>query len=78
MTSSYVAMALLAGLVLGWVTGRRYQRAHRAWFEYRTTKKTLTTLRSVAWGLTRPAAGFVVFALVVAGYALYLAASGGS
>jgi hypothetical protein len=67
-------MTLLGGLVLGWLTGRRFQRAHRAWIEYRTTKNSLTTLRTVAWGMTRPAAGFAVAAVVVATYALYLIA----
>ncbi|MGH3657277.1 MAG: hypothetical protein ACRDUA_11505 [Micromonosporaceae bacterium] len=70
--SSFIAMAVVGGLVLGWLTGRRFQRAHRAWFEYRTTKNSLATLRTVAWALTRPAAGFVVLVIVVAGYALYM------
>ena len=73
--TSYIAMALVGGLFLGWLTGRRFQKANRAWTEYRTTKNSLATLRAVAWALTRPAAGFVVLAVVVAGYALYLAAT---
>lgn len=72
--TSFITMTLIGGLVLGWLTGRRFQRAQRAWLEYRTTKNSLNTLRTNAWGMTRPAAGFLVAAVVVGGYALYLIA----
>ncbi|HEX2416731.1 MAG TPA: hypothetical protein VHJ83_01220 [Micromonosporaceae bacterium] len=72
--TSLITMTLIGGLVLGWLTGRRFQRAHRAWLEYRTTKNSLPNLRTNAWGMTRPAAGFTVAAIVVTSFALYLIA----
>jgi hypothetical protein len=74
--TTFVAMALLGGLFLGWLTGRRYQRASRAWGDYRGRKAEVPILRTIAWAATRPAALFVVLAVVVAGYALYMAATG--
>ncbi|MGH3712163.1 MAG: hypothetical protein ACRDT4_01665 [Micromonosporaceae bacterium] len=74
--TSFIAMAVLGGLALGWLTGRRFQRAHRAWNDYRVTKASVPTFRAVAWAMTRPAVLFVLIALAVAGYALYIAAGG--
>ncbi|MQA25782.1 MAG: hypothetical protein GEU94_09945 [Micromonosporaceae bacterium] len=73
--TTFIAMALIGGLLFGWLTGRRVQKASRAWTEYRATKHSLATLRTVAWALTRPAAAFVVLAIIIAVYALYLTAS---
>ncbi|MGH3734509.1 MAG: hypothetical protein ACRDT6_02630 [Micromonosporaceae bacterium] len=74
--TSFIAMALLGGLVLGWLTGRRYQKASRAWTDYRTTKASVPGFRAVAWALTRPTVLFVLVAFAVAAYALYMAAGG--
>jgi hypothetical protein len=71
-----VALALIGGMFLGWLTGRSYQRATRAWGDYRGRRAELAILRTLAWAATRPAALFVLFAIMVAGYALYLAATG--
>ncbi|MGH3647220.1 MAG: hypothetical protein ACRDTM_08590 [Micromonosporaceae bacterium] len=74
--TSFIAMTLLGGLVLGWLTGRRFQKASRAWNDYRVTKASVPTFRAVAWAVTRPAVLFVLVAVAVAGYALYIAAAG--
>lgn len=68
---------LLTGLVLGWVAGRRFQKASRGWSDYRARKAELPGLRAIAILLTRNAFLFVVLAVVVAALALYSLSSEG-
>ena len=67
-------LAILA-LVLGWVAGQRYERAARAWRDYRTRKAELPILRAAARLLTAKAAGAVALAVAVTGFALYIVVS---
>lgn len=62
---------LLTGLVLGWVAGRRHQKAARGWGDYRARKAELPGLRNLALMLTRNAVVFVALAVFVAVLALY-------
>jgi hypothetical protein len=75
--AQYLSIPLLIGLALGVLVGSAYAKASRAWSDYRTRKAELPVLRALAWLLTRKAAGFVLLAAVVAGYAVYLTATSG-
>jgi hypothetical protein len=68
-----VAAGLLAGIVVGFGAGRRYQRAARGVSDYRNTKRQVPILRRAAYTLIRHALGYMAVAValaVAAGYAL--------
>lgn len=71
-------IALLTGLLLGWVAGSRFTKAARGWRDHRVHKAQVPVLRSVALLLTRNAVGFVVLAIMVGVLALYSLVSEGS
>jgi hypothetical protein len=65
---------LMTGLSLGWVAGRRFQKAARGWGDYRARKAELPGLRNLAL-LTRDAVLFVVLTVLAAALALYVLAT---
>ncbi len=65
----------LTALALGFVTGRVWERAARAWADYTTRKAELPILRAAARLLTGKAAGWVLISAAIAGWALYTLAT---
>jgi hypothetical protein len=74
-TVSFLAVGLLAGLLVGFGAGRRYQRAARGITDYRTTKRQVPILRRAAVALIRHALGYVTLAALLAGAAIYTLAT---
>ena len=70
-----LATGLLAGVVVGFGAGRRYQRAARGISDYRNTKRQVPLLRRAATARVRRAIGYVALALVLAVTALYALAT---
>ncbi|MGH3662833.1 MAG: hypothetical protein ACRDT8_19415 [Micromonosporaceae bacterium] len=67
------ALTLAAGIGLGAAAGWHAQQAVRAWADYRAAKQQVPVLLRAARTLTRNAAGVVLLAAALAGFALYLA-----
>jgi hypothetical protein len=69
------AAGLLAGIIVGFGAGRRYQRAARGIADYRTTKLQVPVLRRAAYTLVRHALGYVTVAIMLAVAAVYALAA---
>lgn len=70
-----VGLGTCIGIVAGFLAGRAYQIAVRAWKDYRVTKAQVPVLLRAAIIATRGAAGAIVVVGVVAGIALYAASN---
>ncbi len=75
MTLSALSTIALLMLGLGWIAGRRYERAARGWSDYRAAKAQVPVLLTAARTLTRQAAFAVLLAAAVALIAVSLAAA---
>ncbi len=67
----------LAILAMGWVAGRRWERAARGWTDLRVAKAQVPVLRAAARLLSARAAGAAALALAVAALSLYTLAAEG-
>ncbi len=70
-----LAVGLLAGVVVGFGAGRRYQRAARGVSDYRNTKRQVPILRRAAYALIRHALGYMAVAVLLAVAASYALAT---
>ncbi|MGH3740217.1 MAG: hypothetical protein ACRDT1_02655 [Micromonosporaceae bacterium] len=70
-TLSALSTVTLLAVGLGWVAGRRFERAARGWRDYRKLKADLPVLRALARALSLRAAGAVALAIAVTGLALH-------
>jgi hypothetical protein len=66
---------LLAGIIVGFGAGRRYQRAARGVSDYRNTKRQVPVLRRAAYTLIRHAFGYMAVAVALAVAAVYALAT---
>ena len=68
----------LATLAVGWIAGRKWERAARGWTDLRVAKAQVPVLRAAARLLSAKAAAAVLLAAAVAAFSLYtLAIEGG-
>ena len=72
---SLVGAGLLAGIIVGFGAGRRYQRAARGISDYRNTKLQVPILRRAATALVRRAVGYIAVAAALAIAAAYALAA---
>ncbi|MGH3661261.1 MAG: hypothetical protein ACRDT8_08815 [Micromonosporaceae bacterium] len=72
-----LATLTLIALALGFLTGRVYERAVRAWVDLRTAKAQVPILRAAARLLSANAVGWVVVSAVVAAWSLHTLATKG-
>lgn len=68
----YLSTGLGIGIVLGFLAGRAFQAAYRAWKDYWAHKAMTPTLKAAAWLLTGKASGVIVLAAGLALFALYV------
>jgi hypothetical protein len=69
------AAGLLAGVVVGFGAGCRFQRAARGVSDYRNTKRQVPVLRRAAYALVRHAFGYMAVAVALAIAAAYALAT---
>ncbi|MGH3713096.1 MAG: hypothetical protein ACRDT4_06480 [Micromonosporaceae bacterium] len=70
----YLSTGLGIGIVLGFLAGRAFQAAHRAWKDYTVHKAMTPALRAAAWLLTGKASGVVALAAGLILFAVYIVA----
>ena len=70
----YLSTGLGIGIVLGFLAGRAFQAAYRAWKDYQAHKAMTPVMRAAAWLLTGKASGVVALAAGLVLYALYVVA----
>ncbi|MGH3713436.1 MAG: hypothetical protein ACRDT4_08275 [Micromonosporaceae bacterium] len=72
MSTTAIGLVALVPLAIGWIAGRRFERAARGWSDYSAHKGQTPVLLAAARSLTSSAVWVVVFAAVIVGFGLYV------
>jgi hypothetical protein len=71
-----MAVLVAIGTVIGFLAGRGYQVAARAWVDYKKTKAAVPELLKLFWAAARAAIVVVMVALVWMAASVWIGASG--
>jgi hypothetical protein len=74
--TSVMAVLVAIGTLIGFLSGRGYQAAVRAWADYRKTKAAVPDLLKAFWAAVRAAIVVAMVAVVWMAGSVWVAASG--